>query len=56
MLDLLPADEAGSTAHAVGRLATLDTALEISRPADTVEAGLLRHGVLAMFGKIVGTS
>jgi anti-sigma regulatory factor (Ser/Thr protein kinase) len=47
LVDLLPADDDGSAAHAVLRLATLDTALEISRPADTVEAGLLRRIVAA---------
>jgi anti-sigma regulatory factor (Ser/Thr protein kinase)/PAS domain-containing protein len=46
LVDLLPPDD-GSAARAVERLASLDTALEISRPADTVEAGLLRRIVAA---------
>jgi anti-sigma regulatory factor (Ser/Thr protein kinase)/PAS domain-containing protein len=47
LVDLLPAADDRSTAHAIYRLARLDTALEIARPADTVEAGLLRRIVAA---------
>jgi len=47
LVDLLPAADDWSTAHAIERLARLDTALEIVRPADTVEAGLLRRIVAA---------
>jgi anti-sigma regulatory factor (Ser/Thr protein kinase) len=47
LVDLLPAANDRSTARAVERLARLDTALDIARPADTVEAGLLRRIVAA---------
>jgi anti-sigma regulatory factor (Ser/Thr protein kinase)/PAS domain-containing protein len=47
LVDLLPAADERTTAHAVDRLARLDTALEIARPADTVQAGLLRRIVAA---------
>src|SRR5262249_30727561 len=47
LVDLLPAADERSTAHAIDRLARLDTALEIARTADTVQAGLLRRVVAA---------
>jgi anti-sigma regulatory factor (Ser/Thr protein kinase)/PAS domain-containing protein len=47
LVDLLPAADERSVAHAIDRLARLDTALELARPADTVEAGLLRRIVAA---------